>query len=275
MRRVVILIVAAALLAACMPDWTTNPKGAPRVAAVGDSILRQLEFYGPTHPDSDDALTQSIQDEGWRASVRGENGWITQWVRGLAKNASDNGADGIIIVSGLNDAWWISQQRDQRAGREYVAAQIRDTLQEIRRTDCVVWPTIPQAPDFFGRSFAHYVNVLRINAELRQQAARRPSLTVPEWGVEFDAHPDYRRGDGLHLSAQGEAALQDMVLGAMRECMPTQSASPQEVAPTTIPPNTGPTTIPTATTSSTTTTPPSTAPTTVGTTTTTSSPPPH
>ena len=65
------VILTIALGSACMPEWTVHPRGGRRVAAVGDSILRQLEFYGPTHPQSTRALTRSIQDAGWRASVRG------------------------------------------------------------------------------------------------------------------------------------------------------------------------------------------------------------
>src|SRR5262245_54896091 len=82
------LLMSIALMTGCLPEWTARPLGAPRVAAVGDSILRQLEFGGPTHPSSNHALTLSIQEAGWRASVEGENGWRIARIRQLAAEAA-------------------------------------------------------------------------------------------------------------------------------------------------------------------------------------------
>lgn len=225
------VLLAVVMATGCMPNWTSRPAGGPRVAAAGDSIMRQLEFYGPTHPNNRRALTRSLQDHGWRASVRGENGWIIQWVRGLVVDAADRGADGVAIVAGANDVAWIRQQRHPHRARDYVAAQIVDTLRDLRRVRCVVWPTLPAGSNYyFGARRADRLSVQRINGVLRRQDARRTNLVVPEWGAVFDAHPEYALADGLHLSVAGEAALQDVLLDAMGRCIGPASAGTQAPA---------------------------------------------
>jgi lysophospholipase L1-like esterase len=269
-RCVLLLSLIVVLGSGCLPEWTAHPDGAPRVAAVGDSILRQLEFYGPTHPGSPRALTRSIQDSGWRASVRGENGWRIQWIRGLAADAAAHGADGVIIVGGVNDVAWIRQQPRPRLARALVATQIRGTLDDLAGATCVVWPTIAFGPNYyFGGRRVDRLSVRRINTVLRRQALLRPNLVVPEWGEMFDTHPRYAAADGLHLSSGGEAALQGVLLGAMSACMPaaqppatepppapSTTAPPTTVPATTVPPTTVPPTL-----TPTTTPPPDTAPT--------------
>jgi lysophospholipase L1-like esterase len=258
--RVLVLSLIVALGSGCLPEWTAHPAGAPRVAAVGDSILRQLEFYGPTHPGSVHALTRSIQDAGWRASVRGENGWRIAWIRLLAADAASRGADGIIIEGGVNDVSWIHWHPRPRLARRMVVSQMRGTLDDLADVTCVVWPTIP-----FGRNYYYVrpridrISVSTINMELRRLAGIRSNLVVPEWGAAFDTHPAYAGPDGLHLSARGEAALQATLLQAMAACM-RPAPAPAAIPPTTAPPSTtSPTMVP-ATTVPPTTVPPTTVP---------------
>ena len=259
-RWLVAVILTIALGSACMPEWTVHPRGGPRVAAAGDSILRQLESYGPTHPQSTRALTRSIQDAGWRASVRGENGWRVEQIRDLAADAAARGADGVILVAGVNDVVWIRQRRRPHVAREIVAAQIRGTLADLRGVDCVIWPTVPFGPNYYytGRRVDR-LSVRRINTVLRREAEQRANLVVPEWAANLEEHPGYVRPDGLHLSATGEAALQRVLLRAMSTCL-RALAPPTTVPPTTIPPTTTvpPTTIPPTTTVPSTTIPPTT-----------------
>ncbi|MET0727610.1 MAG: SGNH/GDSL hydrolase family protein [Acidimicrobiales bacterium] len=245
-RSIRLLLVSVLLLVApaCLPEWTRSPAGAPRVAAVGDSILRQLEFGGPTQPSSNYALTLSIQEAGWRASVRGENGWRIAWIRRLAADAAARGADGVIVEGGVNDVSWIHWHPRPRLARRIVVSQIRGTLDDLADVTCVVWPTIP-----FGRNYYYVrptidrVSVRTINTELRRQAGIRSNLVVPEWGAAFDTHPAYAGPDGLHLSRRGEAALQAVLLGAMDRCMEAAPAeNPPEPYTTTVPVAVPPTT---------------------------------
>lgn len=54
-----------------------GPPAGPRVAAVGDSLLGQLESDGPRYPHSTTALTRTMVDEGLRALVATHNAWRT------------------------------------------------------------------------------------------------------------------------------------------------------------------------------------------------------
>src|SRR5262245_56923657 len=218
--RVLVLSLLVALGAGCMPGWTANPAGAPRVAAVGDSIMRQLEFNGPTPPNSVHALTRSIQDAGWRASVEGENGWRIAWIRTLAADAATRDADGVIVEGGVNDVSWIHWHPHPRLARQMVVSQIRRTLDDLADVTCVVWPTIPFGRNYYyARPTIDRVSVRTINTELRRLAGIRSNLVVPESGATFDTHPEYAGPDGLHLSRAGEAALQSTLLRAITTCM--------------------------------------------------------
>jgi len=242
-RLALLATVISLVAASChLPDWR-GPSDGPRVAALGDSLLHQLQHGGPTHPDSNVALTLSLIDEGWQASVRGENGWTIQWVRALSAEAVEQGAEGIILVTGTNDVSWITSQRDREAARQYVRAQIISTLREASSVRCVVWPTIANPS---GRRAAR-----TINETLRAQAERRRNLRVPEWGRMLRVNPQWIGPNGLHLSEDGEAASQGVLLRAMRSCLGTEA----ETAPA---PST--TTTTTSTTTTTTTAPPLSAP---------------
>ena len=222
-------LVCVGLTTACLPDWR-GPAAGPRVAAVGDSILHELQHSGPAYPDSNVALTRSMIDEGWRSTVRGENGWTIQWVRALATDAAGQGAEGIIIVAGVNDLSWVSRQPNRRVARDYVQAQIRATLDEAATARCIVWPTIMQT----GRQ----VTARAINTTLRNQDLRRANLVVPEWGRRLASNSQWLAADGLHLSESGEAGFQSLLLGAMRTCLGTAPPPPTTTVPTTTVPAT-------------------------------------
>ena len=70
MRRTVVttiltVVVVAGPAAADVGPFV-GPPGGSKVAAIGDSLLGQLESEGPRFPHSTTALTRTMVDEGWR-----------------------------------------------------------------------------------------------------------------------------------------------------------------------------------------------------------------
>lgn len=207
------MLVLLIACSGCIPTWTGSATD-PAVAAVGDSHLRQLEFFGPEHPTSTRALTTSMQARLWRSSVRGENGWMTSWIRPLIDSAVAGGAEGIIVVAGVNDAALVTRQPDGGATLAWVLQQVEAAVADTGPARCVVWPTLRADP-----SHPNHGAVVAINGRLRQLAAARPGLVVPEWGAELAQHPDWVSGDGVHFSPTGEAAFQQLLLAAMVDCI--------------------------------------------------------
>jgi hypothetical protein len=207
-----VLAVLAVLLALGLPAWS-GPADGPRVAAIGDSLLRQLQFDGPTHPGSDRAFTRSLVDQGWRGAVRAENAYRTAQLRPLAREAAQRAADALIVSSGAADVRWVSRQPDPTAARAAVRRQIRLLLDDAGDR-CVVWPTFTPAGDAGRRRTA-----TTINQALRAQAELRPTLEVPEWARLAADHPGWFLADGVHLSGRGEAAFQSTLLNATRHCL--------------------------------------------------------
>jgi hypothetical protein len=203
----------------CPAYWATPVEPAEvRVAVVGDSYVRQLEFFGPTHPASTTALTRTLVEQGWQGHVDGLSGWPTARVRSLAEKATGNEATAIAVVAGVNDVAWSMRQRDERAALAHVLADVQALLVTATSARCVVWPTVaPGAPN------AHRANraVRLINSTLRAWDVGDPGVVVPEWGRALRAHPRWIGGDGLHLSVLGERRLQTVLLDALHRCLAT------------------------------------------------------
>ena len=196
--------------AAEVPPFTGPRAGTP-VAAVGDSLLGQLESEGPTHPRSLRAFTRSLQDEGWRASVRPRNAWRVARVRLLADAARARGAEVVVVSAGSGDVRWVREQDDPVAARQAsrrAAARLLASLEEV----CVVWPTVPLTGGAGERRTA-----AGLNAVLRSAAG--PGVRVPEWAAAATEHPGWFIGDRVHLSRSGEAAFQRVLLTAVRRCV--------------------------------------------------------
>jgi hypothetical protein len=178
---------------------------------VGDSLLGQLESNGPTHPRSEIAFTRSLQDQGWRASVRHENAWRTAQVRTIALAARDRGAQVVIISAGSGDVRWVRESADRVAARQVVRGSIRRLAGELA-VRCVVWPTLRVAGGPGDRA-----TVRVVNEELRA-AASAGRLRSPDWATLGGRHPEWFKGDGVHLTLAGEAAFQRQLLAAAGRC---------------------------------------------------------
>ena len=245
-RTLLLVALVVALGSGCIPDWTASPAGAPQVAAVGDSILRQLEFYGPTHPNTDHALTRSIQDAGWRASVRGENGWRIAWIKQLAAAAAERGADGVII-EGVNDVSWIHfQPRPGWPGpKSGPRSRARSATSTTSRASC--GPPSPGPNYYYDRPTVDRRSVGAINGELRRQAMALPEPRGPRVGRPLRHPPGLRRSRRSAPVRSGRAGAAGGAPAGNRGCL-AQVAPPATVPATTVPPATVPaTTIPTTT----------------------------
>ncbi len=191
----------------------TGPRGGPKVGAVGDSILGQLQSEGPTHPHSTQAFTRSLNDEGWRASVKHRNAWRTARVRILANESVDRGAQVVIVVAGSGDIRWVRESPDPVAARRQVRRAVRLLLADLEE-QCVVWPTVPERGGAGERSTARV-----INEELRAAAAASAQVRAPDTASRSTSHPEWFIADGVHLSRAGEAAFQRFILAAARRCV--------------------------------------------------------
>lgn len=215
MRRLAAALVAAVVLSptaagAAVPPFT-GPPGGPKVAAVGDSILGQLESEGPTHPHSTRAFTLSLHDEGWRASVKHRNAWPTKRIRLLANQALDRGAEVVIVSAGSGDVRAVRESQDPVAARRAMLRAVRNLLADVADV-CVVWPTFPEVGGAGERQ-----TVRLLNRELLDH--RSDTVRVPDWGELAADRPDWFIRDGVHLSRSGEAALQRTLLAAARRCL--------------------------------------------------------
>ena len=190
-----------------------GPPGGPRVAAVGDSLLGQLESEGPRYPRSTEALTRTMVDEGWRALVEHRNAWRTARVRVLAGQALDRGAEVLILVTGSGDIRWVRESPDPTTAREAVRRSIRGTIVDLADR-CVVWPTVPVVGIPRDR-----VTAQAVNHELDAADAGSVYVRSPDWGAEAVRHPEWFIDDGVHLSRSGEAAFQYRLLTAARACV--------------------------------------------------------
>jgi hypothetical protein len=180
---------------------------------VGDSLLGQLESEGPTHPHSTRAFTLSLNDRGWRASVKHRNAWPVGRVRLLADESLDRGARVLIVVAGSGSVRDVRESADPPAARQAMVRAIRRLLSDAGDA-CVVWPTLPLTGGAGERQTARV-----LNRELNDAEAGDPDVRVPDWATLASGHPGWFIGDGVHLSPSGEAAFQRTLLGAARRCV--------------------------------------------------------
>ena len=218
MRRALALgVVLLALLgpsaaSADVPPFT-GPRGGPRVGAVGDSILGQLQSEGPTHPNSTQAFTLSLNDQGWRASVKHRNAWRTARVRVLANESVDRGAQVVVVVAGSGDIRWVRESADPVEARRQVRRAVRLLFRDLQ-DQCVVWPTVPEKGNAGERSTARVMN-----EELDAADDASADVRSPAWAAQAAGHPGWFIADGVHLSLAGEAAFQRVLLTAARRCV--------------------------------------------------------
>ena len=180
---------------------------------MGDSLLGQLQSEGPTHPHSTIAFTLSLNDQGWRASVKHRNAWPVRRIRLLANESLDRGAQVLIVVAGSGDVREVRESADPRAARQAMVRAIGNLLADVSDV-CVVWPTLHVTGGAGERQTARV-----LNRELDEAEAADPDVRSPDWATLAASHPGWFIADGVHLSRTGEAAYQRTLIGAARRCV--------------------------------------------------------
>jgi hypothetical protein len=207
------LLAGSARPAAAEVPPFTGPTAGPKVGAVGDSLLGQLQSEGPTHPNSTRAFTLSLNDQGWRASVKHRNAWPTGRIRLLANQSLDRGAQVLIVVAGSGDVRVVRESADPVAARQAMVRAVRNLLEDVADA-CVVWPTLRPAGGAGERQTARV-----LNRELRAADEADIQVRVPDWAELSAGRSSWFIGDGVHLSLRGEAAFQRTLLAAARRCV--------------------------------------------------------
>jgi hypothetical protein len=157
-------------------------------------------------------MASALQAEldGWQVSVDGRIGrplgegmqilQATPWPPG-----GDRGAAVLAFSLFTNDS---------PGSVDALEAAVRTSLARARGHGCVIWATIARPP--YGGVGYDAANQ-RLGA-LAVDPAARGRLLLVDWKREYDAHPGWRAGDGVHATAEGYAARARLYADAARTC---------------------------------------------------------
>ena len=171
-------LAAVALLgAACVPE--------PRPGSVdvaGDSLTIQA-FYNGGFGEGAPSDLDVIADNGWT---------VAEAQRRVAANAAAGRPSVLVVALATNDAhpWrggWTSSD----------VTGFRRMMSTPHPSACVVlvlpgWGA--------GASIEHGYHMNLARSSLRRLATERPRTVVADWLAVVQAHPEYLRSDGIHLS---------------------------------------------------------------------------
>jgi lysophospholipase L1-like esterase len=118
-----------------------------------------------------------------------------------------NGPAAVVVVLGTNDA------RDGATAGDDIAA-VRRVAERLQGVPCIRWMSINEASRFPAMN----VEAHAINAELRRLSATEPHFGVVPWASEIAGHPSWLLPDGLHHSAEGQAAFARRIRAAFQDC---------------------------------------------------------
>jgi hypothetical protein len=132
------------------------------------------------------------------------------WKLKLATILPKLDADAIVTELGINDT--AAQGTATTPGYASYGEKI-DWFMRLVGDTPVFWTLLPCAIEPPARE----VGCKRVNAALTQASGRWSNLSVLEWNVEADPHPEYMSpsGSGIHYSAIGRAAWARFVLEAL------------------------------------------------------------
>jgi hypothetical protein len=183
-RRLVVGLVVVTAFA----GGAVAPRGAAAarpVFMVGDSVMASA---APT-------LAADAAAHGWAAAISARVGRTTQEGVGIVAAARGSLPADVIVELGNNDG------RNPAIYR----ARIDAVMQQLRGVRRVVWLTMTP--------FASWVP--GANAELLAAVQRWPNLHVADWGAASLSVPGGLIGPGPHLTAAGQHAFADFVVGQL------------------------------------------------------------
>ena len=200
----------------------------PRVAAVGDSLLYNLDTRISAYTDiayrDDRAFTGAVTDAGYRpVLVSGRPGYATAELSDQVDTAVAARPDALVFVSGSNEAVDVARGQAPTPDGASMADAIGAALDEMAGIGCVVWPTVTtqsNIPMYWGtQTWAP----AEVNRALRDEAARRPNLHVVDWDALSAGHlpgsaDPWYMPDGLHHTSTGETAFEAAILETLAQC---------------------------------------------------------
>lgn len=164
------------------PAPSARPTPVGPVLAIGDSLMAGVEEHGH--------LGAILTLDGWEPETVAENGRPVSWAVGEIEDREERVPRHVVVVLGTNPG-------SSTDGFAEDVEALRDVL--VRRgARRILWlPPYHTDPERYEEKIA----ILR---EF-DRAERR--LVVPDWGAVLDAHPEWVRGDGIHLTDDGYAAM--------------------------------------------------------------------
>ena len=170
--------VSALLVFLALAQGAGATPGAQRAFDVGDSLSAGTALFLP------------VQLRGWSIQTHHDVGLhLEQGVR-LIQSLGASLPPVVIVSLGTND--------DPRFVTGF-GRGLERILAAAGPERCVVWTTIARPPAV-GASYAGY------NRALRRVASQRRNLVVVDWAAMVRAHPQWLRGDGVHVTATGYRA---------------------------------------------------------------------
>ena len=158
-----------------------TPAGGP-VLAIGDSLMVGADRHGH--------LGAILALDGWTLETIAENGRSVSWAVGEIDDRDARVPRNVVVALGSNPGF----SSDGFAGD---VQALRDLLVEHGARRIVWMPPYHTDPDRYREKIA-----ILTAADL---ADRR--LVVPAWGTVLDAHPEWVRSDGIHLTEDGYTAM--------------------------------------------------------------------
>ena len=213
MRRLLAIVVAAALSGAAVGLAATPPAGAvpgQRVTLIGDSVMAALNFSAPAQATISSAYPMLLDAKVCRRLVAPSCPYQgvapTTGLQAVQANAARLG-DVVVMNVGYNDSW-----TRYRADIDAVMAAIN-----AANVPYVVWVNLRQV----GANAGGYAN---INAAIQSAAAAYPKIRVADWNG-YSAGKPWFGSDGLHLTSTGALEYARFVR-AQLDAMPPNRCSP-------------------------------------------------
>ena len=192
------LIAISELLASAPAGSASAPPPLPRVTLIGDSVADAIAF---------DSQAQAILGQGVDLQLQVApcrrvdqlscpyNGVRPPNVLDLVATLGSQLGPTVIVAVGYND------YEDQ------YAANIEAALVALKGAGVtrVIWPTLKAA-------YHSYVNM---NADIFAAAASHPEMTVVDWNLYSQGHPEWFQPDGLHLVGTGAEAMATLLHQAL------------------------------------------------------------
>jgi lysophospholipase L1-like esterase len=176
----------------------------PRVFVLGDSVMLGAQA----------SLAFRLGGAGWQVTQFSAESLHAYNSAGVVDAARAAGQVGELVVVGLGS--------NDGSSRAEFAGWIDALMEHLRGVRRVYWVNLRRFRDW----------VPAANADLANAAQRWPNLRVIDWDTRATPDPSLVIGDGLHLTAPGQAALAELI-GSTLDAYRTERTTP--LTTTTVP----------------------------------------